>query len=61
METAVDSLVDLSNRMLGALQPRLARHPIAQTFADYSSAVLDHLPFDFMSDAIDDMNEILAR
>ena len=44
-----------------ALQPRLARHPMAQGFADYASATLDYLPEDIMADVIDEMNERLVN
>ena len=61
MTQAVGSLVDLSNRMVDVLQPRLARSPVAQSYAEYSSVMQDCLPRDIMFDAIEEINQILAK
>ena len=59
--SSTDQLVDISNRLLNTIQPRMLRHPMAASFADFASCVLDTLPQDMMEDCIDEMTASLKR
>ena len=60
-ETATEALVDLSRQIVNIMRPRLARHPVAASFADYSGSRLDALDEELMNECIDEMYASLAR
>ena len=60
-ETATEALVDLSRQIVNVMRPRLARHPVAASFADYSGSRLDALDEELMNECIDEMYASLGR
>lgn len=56
--TAVGSLCHLSRELLTAVSPRLARHPLAQSYGDFASAHLDIMPQDLMLRTIERLNAV---
>ena len=56
-----DPLVDISLKMLQALEPRLQRRPEVTGFGNYAEAVLEELPGDLRMSAIDDMQQVLLK
>ena len=55
-----DHLLDLSKKLLAAVQPRLTRDPVVTGFGEYTEAVLDNLPTNMRGECIEDINEILT-
>lgn len=60
-ETATEALVDLSRQIVNVMRPRLARHPVAASFADYTGSRLDALDEELMNECIDEMYASLGR
>ena len=51
-----DPLVDISLKMLQALEPRLQRRPEVTSFGNFMEAILEELPADLRFSALAEMN-----
>ena len=56
-----DPLVDISLKMLQALEPRLQRRPEVTGFGNFAEAVLEELPGELRLSAIEEMSVVLMR
>ena len=61
LATATEALVDLSRQIVNVTRPRLARNPVAASFADYAGSRLDNLDKELMNECTDEMYASILR